>query len=164
MNKFAICLMLACAACSSARADSASAPVTKVVTPAAQDGKKSIGAACTDKDGWQPPTDPAATAREPDDAALAVAVPEGTIDTPDLAPGVRYCLQPGGVFPYGYLTSNCKVHSDCPEGTRCDDMHCRLPCEVDKECATPQVCGVPAGKLQVRFCSCPECVLRAGER
>ena len=115
-----------------------------------------IGAACEASDGWQP-TDLSVPASGGEPAALPV--PDGYTDTPQLPPGVLFCLTPGGVYPNGYLTSNCESDADCPAGTLCDDVQCRLPCVDDAECTAPSICGVPAGKHQVRFCSCNACVL-----
>ncbi|HEX2876755.1 MAG TPA: hypothetical protein VHP33_36135 [Polyangiaceae bacterium] len=125
-------------------------------TPAVEPSETRIGSACVAEDGWQPGDGLGdSVGGEP----AAIAPPDGYVDTPDLPPGILYCLSPGGVFPDGYLTSNCSRHSDCPPGTRCDDVHCRLPCESDELCRSPSVCGAPAGVLQVRFCSCTDCVL-----
>lgn len=154
-----VSLVLLSGACSAVEAADDHGAAGAAARPSAEEEGTAIGSACEACDGWQP-TDNAGTSEG--GAPAAIAVPEGYVDTPDLPTGILYCLQPGGVFPTGYLTSNCSNHSDCPGGTLCDDVHCRLPCTVDAECTQPSTCGVPAGKLQVRFCSCSTCVMHVG--
>lgn len=152
-------LAMLAGACSTVEIPASDGVAGAPATPAGQVDATVIGSSCEAGDGWQP-----SAGGETSDggAPTAIAVPEGYLDTPDLPPGVVYCLEPGGVFPNGYLTSNCSKHSDCPSGTLCDDVHCRLPCDADAECTLPSTCGVPAGKLQVRFCSCAGCVANTG--
>ncbi len=144
------------------REDRAVEPAIAVVAPSssAQPVAKVIGDPCTGTDGWQRPDDSASTGSLADGAA-PVAIPaqdaEPT-DTPTLAPGVLFCIQPGGVYPYGYLTSNCLKDADCPSGALCDGSLCRRACSSDGSCTAPTICGVPAGSGKIRFCSCPKCV------
>ena len=150
--------------CANGKPDSNADANGEVTQSAATPTKKAIGSACVGSDGWQSTADPAAARGASSSEPVAVAVTDQDVDRTTIAPGILYCLEPGGVFPNGYMTRNCMEHSDCPVGTLCDDIHCRLPCKEDSECAAPYICGVPAGVHQVRFCSCNDCVHESEER
>jgi hypothetical protein len=150
--------------CANEKPDASGDANGKVTQGATTPAKKPIGSACVESDGWQSTADPAAARVTSSGEPVAVAVTDQDVDAIMVAPGILYCQEPGGVFPKGYMTSNCKEHSDCSAGTLCDDVHCRLPCKADSECTAPSVCGAPAGVHQVRFCSCNDCVHESDER
>ncbi len=115
-----------------------------------------IGAACTRSQGWQAPelvTETEVRGRGP--VAVNVSAVKHPISVAELGPGVGYCIPPGGVYPHGYYTMNCAKDSDCPAGSRCDDVQCRISCTDDHDCLQPSTCGAPIGG--VRFCFCVSC-------
>jgi hypothetical protein len=61
------------------------------------------------------------------DAPVGMTPPPGWVDFFQLSPGVRYCLAPGGKYPFGYFTSNCHSSGDCEAGAECDGSLCRAP-------------------------------------
>ena len=164
MDRYIIVFALVALGCSHDRSNGGNGATEGPQVSAASltGSQKEIGSACVAEDGWQATGDSASAAATDEKQPQALAVPEGEIDFPSLPPRVGYCLDPGGVYPHGYFTSNCASDSDCPRGSACDDVHCRRPCTADKECAPPTTCGAPAGKLQARFCSCPDCAKRPG--
>jgi hypothetical protein len=104
-----------------------------------------VGAACSAPTAAQTYDEPDTT-KEP----VGMTPPETEVLTSSLPVGQGFCLEPGGVYPHGYYTANCKGDSDCPKGSRCDGLLCRAPCSADSDCAAPSNCRL--GGKGVWFC------------
>jgi hypothetical protein len=127
--------------------ETASEPVG--VLRQAQVAAKAIGDACNESDGWSPePISQPAGGTDP----VAIPVPPGYLDYPELSAGVGYCLRKSSVYPYGYYTMNCSSDADCPLPARCDDTLCRAPCTKDADCASPMTCRPVTDANRIRYC------------
>lgn len=89
--------------------------------------------------------------------------PNHTVDPSSLAPGVRWCLGAGDVYPDGYVTANCSTDRDCGGGgARCHNKLCRMPCKTDADCRPPSTCWEPGPAVdpgEFRFCQCGPCLV-----
>src|SRR5262249_31385592 len=131
-----------------AKGSQASSPLT---APAA----KEVGDPCVSTDGWQP----ASYGSAPPDGSAPMAVSmHGVAYTSrdQLAPGVGFCLPPGGIYPAGYFTMNCKGDRDCPGNAQCDSAGlCRKPCSSNADCQKPATCSQRHPTLPLRHCVFP---------
>ncbi len=107
---------------------------------------KTVGDPCQPEDGWRATRPSGAMSIGRPTAISVVDIP--LKDRHQIDPGIGYCLGPGGIYPHGYFTMNCKGDVDCPEGSRCEGRQCRMPCASDQDCVGPTRC-VGRG---LRFC------------
>ena len=164
MPRSLLLLVLLLSACGEGHKGIAAPNAQSLGQPATSDaaaGGLSVGASCTERDGYVQP-DPCATL-PPGDGGPTNCISPGTpppASTHELPPGVGYCLTSDS-FPHGYFTMNCAADQDCPGGAVCSGKMCWMPCTSDLQCEAPLVCPPrPANPTAtyVRTCICLSCV------
>lgn len=109
---------------------------------------KAIGRPCVPEDGWLPPSrEPGIIATETPEGDTRFEIfptpPEAVDDVTQLGPGVGWCDLDGKYGGMGYWTQTCKLDSDCPNGSGCNENetgnvgYCRKICHSDAECVLP---------------------------